>query len=230
MNAEEARLKLDPFVYKYDGRQKLRKVAFRNGKAYATNGSIAVVADVSDGCCPGEEAEFPYDEVNGFFSNVVKPSKWYAIDSGQFKAHVDDLIARANKERAEREHDWRGRYKYVSCPCCGEDVLWDTWSEELVTEKEKYTPVEYDSIDMSAELSFGGTMTTVVRFGYLFKLFKHLGSGVGEGVLFSLSTLNGGPVVVARTEDWSVRAILCVCKVCGNGFKPDAKLDAKEVG
>lgn len=229
MNADEARLKLDPFVYKYDGRPKISKVAFRRGKAYATNGSIAVVADVSDGGCPDEDAEFPYDNVDGFFSNAVKPSKWYAIDAGQFKAHVDELLTRANKERAEQEYDWRGRYKEVSCPCCGEDIWWDTWSDELVTEKEKYTPVEYDSIDMSAELSFGGTMTTVVKFGYLFKLFKQLGRGIGEGVLFSLSTLDEDPMVMAKTEDGAIRAILCVCKVHVDDFKPDAKLDANEV-
>lgn len=224
MNAGEARERLERFVYKYEGRKNIKNVAFRGGKAYACNGSIAVVADVS-GEIPDEIEDFPYDSVDRFFKNGWKPSSWYRIGIEQAKPHFDKLMERVRKERSNDLYDWNGRYKPVSCPSCGEELWWDTWSDELVTEREEYIPIEFESLDMNTEVSFGGAMTLVVKFGYVYKLMKAL----GEDVLFSHSELDDKPVVLVKSADGSIRAILCPCRVEGDDFKPDVKLYAAEV-
>lgn len=224
MNAEEAKERLEPFAYKYDGRKDLKNVAFRGGKAYASNGSIAVVADVT-GEIPDEIEDFPYDKVDGFFKNGWKPSSWYRIDPEQAKPHFDKLMARARKEESKSRYDWNGRYKYASCPSCAEELWWDTWSDKLVAEREEYIPDEYESIDMNAEVAFGGAMTLVVKLGYMYKIMKALGGDA----MFSYSELDDKPVVLVKSADGSVRAILCPCRVGRGDFKPDVKLDAAEV-
>ena len=194
-------------------RKTLRKVCVKAGCAYVSDGRIAVKwqfakpEDVEDDVPEG----YPLDSMQNILSAAGSAPSWHKIEMPYYRAAEKLFLEEFNKERAKSNREYRDRYKRVTCPCCNEDLYWDTWDDgKLVKEDEKEveSPMKPRDHQFPVVLVFGeeSKEKMIVNFGYLLTIVMALGADI----LFGMeSCRNGGtPKLLFRSKDGSVEGVL----------------------
>lgn len=198
-------------------RKTLSKVCVKAGCAYASDGRIAVrwqfakPEDVEDDVPDG----FPLEIMTRIFAKSWSDESWHRIEMPYYREAEKTFLEEFRKARAEIERVDRDRYKKVVCPCCNEDLYWDTFYEKLVKEDEMEVASPMKPIDhqFPVVLVFGEGFEKkmLVDFGYLLTIFMAL----GDDILFGMQHVKNvdTPNLLFRSKDGSIEGVLMPLRV-----------------
>lgn len=198
-------------------RKTLSKVCVKAGCAYVSDGRIAVKwqfakpEDVEDDVPEG----YPLDRMTKIIAGAGSAESWHRIEMPYYRAAEKPFLEEFSKERAKSEREDRDRYKQAMCPCCNEDLYWDTWADKLVKEDEKEaeSPMKPRDHYFPVVLVFGegSEKKMLVNFGYLLTIVMAL----GYDLLFGMESCKNGdkPKLLFRSKDGSVEGVLMPLRV-----------------
>lgn len=202
--------KLRHFVAEYH--KTLSKVCVKAGCAYVSDGRIAIrwqftkPENVKDDVPKG----YPLDSMTKIIAEAETAERWHRIEMPYYRAAEKPFLEEFNEERAKSEREYRDRYKRTVCPCCSEDLWWDTWIDKLVKEddKEVASTMKPKDHQFPVVLVFGedSEKKMLVNFGYLLTIVMAL----GNDILFGMETckISDTPKLLFRSKDWSIEGVL----------------------
>lgn len=202
-------------------RKTLSKVCVKAGCAYVSDGRIAVKwqfakpEDVEDDVPEG----YPLDSMQNILSATGSAPGWHKIEMVCYRSVEKLFLEEFKKERIKSEREYRDRYTRVTCPCCNEDLYWDTWDcGKLVKEDEKEvaSPMKPRDHQFPVVLAFGeeSQKKMLVNFGYLLTIVTAL----GDDILFGMESVKSGdtPKLLFRSKDGSIEGVLMPLRVVGD--------------
>lgn len=196
-------------------------VAVRGGKAYATDGRMAV-EHVLEGEAADSSGNYPFDAIVKFLS-LGDNAEWYKSASTDIECFEKKMMEIRREADAERRQHARDRYEACRCPSCGADLFWDEDMERLVDEdgREENEFADFRDYDLPVNIPFkDGDIN--INFAYLEQFMKVFGRDVQLAIAYDGETKEEHyKRLMLKTGDGLTRAILMPLRACGHkDFKP----------
>lgn len=163
------------------------RVAVREGKAYASDGRMAVEHTLEGDAADSHE-NYPFDAIVKFLS-LGDHVKWYKPASTDVESFEKKMMEIRREADAERRQHARDRYAMCMCPCCGADLFWDEDNERLVDEDgmEENETADFRDYELSVNIPFKeGDLN--VNFAYLEQFMKVFGRDIQLAIAYDGET------------------------------------------
>lgn len=231
MNVKQITEVLEPITDKSKSpKRALNKVAFRNGHGYACDGRIAVRIRLDD---PNEEIPeedggcFPFDDIDGFLSEVETRSKWYTLDAEAVKAITDRFAKLVADEVSIHRMVFNSSFAECVCPHCGKTVWYDTIDDTIVKERVDGDPVDPKSVYFPGRIELGDANSDV-GFGYIRAIIHVI--GIDAQLALGDECEDGNRKLFFRSYDGSIVGVLMPVLVIDNRiYTPNWEIKCREV-
>ena len=192
-----------------DSERSISTVVVKCGIGYATDGRMIVREAMDEPC---EDIVSREDGKPVPVDNMVKYSKypdvahkWYVFPKKEFEEFERNFRDAFRAKVVENDREYSERYKQVMCPCCNEDLYWDTYEEKLVSKREEKQPVQLSDISLPVRLVFPDDGFIVVNFGYIFRVAQEY-----ENLMFAKSKVEDqkAELLFMKTSDGKMASVL----------------------
>lgn len=184
-------------------------VVVKFGIGYATDGRM-LVSEVMDEPCDDivsreDGKPVPVDKMVKISEYPNVANKWYVFQKGELDEFNRIFKEAFNAKVVENDADYRGRYRFVMCPCCNKDLYWDTYEEKLVSKREEKQPVRLSDIYLPVRLVFPDDGFIVVNFGYIFRVAQEY-----ESIMFAKARVEDqkSEILFMKTSDGKMVSVI----------------------
>lgn len=191
-----------------------------------------LVSEAMDGPCDDivsreDGKPVPVDKIVKISKYPNMANKWYVFQNGDLDEFNRIFNEAFNAKIVENDADYRGRYHLVTCPCCNEDLYWDTYEEKLVSEREEKQPVRLSDIYLPVRLVFPDDGFIVVNFGYIFRVAQEY-----ESLMFAKARVEDkkDELLFIKTSDGKMVAVLMPLRTYDIDFVCGRVATLKEAG
>jgi len=209
MNIGEATYKMKRMARQSSGDcDKYSAIAVRGGKAYVTDGRIAIEHTLEGDAADSHE-NYPFDAIVKFL-NLGDNVKWYKPASTDVESFEKKMMEIRREADAERRQHARDRYEACRCPNCGADLFWDEDFERLVDEdgREENETADFRDYELPVNIPFkDGDLN--INFVYLEQFMKVFGRDIQLAIAYDGETKEECyKRLMLKTGDGLTRAIL----------------------
>jgi len=207
MNIGEATYKMKVMA-RQESEKGIGLVAVRGGKAYATDGRIAV-EHVLEGDAEDSSGAYPFDAIVKFLS-LGDNVKWYKPAPTDVESFEKKMVEIRREADAKRRQHARDRYEACRCPNCGADLFWDEDFERLVDEdgREANEIADFRDYELPVNIPFkDGDLN--INFVYLEQFMKVFGRDIQLAIAYDGEAKEAYyKRLMLKTGDGLTRAIL----------------------
>ena len=192
-----------------DTERSISTVVVKCGIGYATDGKMLVSEAMDEPCddivSREDGKDIPVDSMVKFSKYPDVANKWYVFPKKEFQEFERIFKEEFRAKVVENDRDYNGRYKPVVCPCCNEDLYWDTNEDRLVSMREGKRPVQLSDISLPVRLVFPDDGFIVVNFGYIFRMAQEYGN-----LMFAKARVEyqKSELLFMKTEDHKMVSVL----------------------
>lgn len=214
--------------FRAENRRREGEVRVSGNRALVTDGRIGFEAVLQEDRGKSGWDDFPESALRGYIDQAAQGAKWYSFtDEGvaALKKAVDD----AKEERRKNAEYRRLDMTKCQCPCCGADLLWDGYHDELI-EEDEYSEEKLEDVStllVPVELT-AGEECMLANATYLFRaIYAFCDGNIGD-VLFAICKKDNGRIAI-RTRDGRVRGVLCCMRGDGEHLPAEIVLEPAEI-
>ena len=214
-----------------DTEMSISTVVVKCGIGYATDGRILVSEAMDEPCddivSRDDGKLVPVDKMVEFSKYPDMANKWYVFPKKEFEEFERNFKEAFRAKVVDNDREYRERYKPVMCPCCNEDLYWDTYEEELVSKREEKQPVQLSDIRLPVMLVFPDDGFIVVNFGYIFRVAREY-----ENLMFAKAKVEDqkAELLFMKTSGEKMVSVLSPLRTYDSDFVRGRVATLKEAG
>ena len=192
-----------------DTERGISTVVVKSGIGYATDGRMLVSESMDEPCDDIVSREdgkpVPVDSMVKFSKYPDVANKWYVFQKGELDEFNRIFKEAFHARVVENDTNYRDRYKPVMCPCCNEDLYWDTYEDKLVSKREENQTVQLSDISLPVRLVFPDDGFVVVNFGYIYRMAQEY-----ENLMFAKAKVEDqkAELLFMKTSDEKMVSVL----------------------